>query len=72
MARMATSADLAALDAAIASAELTVEVAGRRVTYRSTDELIKARAHIASLLLSAAAPSRGPAYKFTFATQRGE
>ena len=40
-----TPQDLAAVDAAIASGELSVRAAdGRTVTYRSMDELLKARA----------------------------
>jgi hypothetical protein len=39
-----TSDDLAAINTAIASGELTVTVQGRTVTYRSIDDLIKARA----------------------------
>ena len=37
-------ADLDALEAAIASGELTVQYQDRRVTYRSIDELMQARA----------------------------
>lgn len=37
------SAQIAALEAAIASGELTVESDGDRVTYRSMSELLKAR-----------------------------
>lgn len=40
-----TTTDLAAVDAAIASGELTIRAAdGKTVTYRSMDELLKARA----------------------------
>lgn len=40
-----TTTDLAAVDAAIASGELTIRATdGRTVTYRSMDELLKARA----------------------------
>lgn len=45
-----TSADLARLDAAIASSELEVEVDGDRVRYRSIAELQAARAHVADQL----------------------
>ena len=45
---MALSAtDLATLDTAIASGALTVEIEGRRVTYRSIAELKEARKHVA-------------------------
>ena len=54
-----TAQDLAALDAAIASGELTVRDAqGRMVTLRSMDELLRARALAASALAAAAAPQR--------------
>lgn len=69
-----TAADLLALDRAIASAELEVELDGRRVRYRSMDELMRARAHVAGQLEAAqVAPQRnGAAYRYTFATRRGE
>lgn len=38
-----TATDLANIEAAIASGELTVKKGDRQVTYRSMDELIKAR-----------------------------
>lgn len=64
-----TSSDLAALDAAIAMGELEVEVAGRRVRYRTIDELIKARAHVAGVIAQAAT-RKGAAYRVHFATSR--
>ena len=42
-----TQTDLDAVNAAMASGELQIEVAGRMVKYRSIDELIKARDTIA-------------------------
>lgn len=69
-----TQTDLDNLDAAIAAAELTVEVNGRRVTYRSIDELMRARAHVASLLttgdMQGAATRRGT-FSVRFTTARG-
>jgi len=53
-----TQTDLDTLDTAITEAKLTVRIADRQVTYRSTDELIKARAHVASVLASQANPTR--------------
>ena len=38
-----TSSDLTAIEKAIASGELSVQFADRRVQYRSIDELLKAR-----------------------------
>jgi len=69
-----TQTDLDNLDAAIAGAELTVEVNGRRVTYRSIDELMRARAHVASLV--AAGTTQGTAtrrgtFAVRFTTARG-
>jgi hypothetical protein len=40
---------IAAIDTALASGELTVESDGDRVTYRSTADLLKARDHFARL-----------------------
>ena len=51
-----TAQDLAAIDAAIASGELTVRnEQGRMITMRSMDELLKARALVVSSLNAAAA-----------------
>lgn len=69
-----TSADLAAVDAAIATGELTVEVNGRRVTYRSMDDLERARTLIKGDL-AAQSPNAGTrrgSYRVTFATLRGD
>ena len=49
------SADLDAVDRAIASGELTVRSNDRMVTYRSMDELTAARAAISSALAAASA-----------------
>lgn len=43
------SAQIAAIDAALASGELTIESDGDRVTYKSTADLLKARDHFARL-----------------------
>lgn len=45
-----TQSDLDAVDAAIASGELTVTAQGRTVTYRSMRELLQSRGIIASAL----------------------
>jgi len=65
-----TQTDLDNINAAIATGELTVSVAGRTVTYRSIDELLKARSLILAELAVATSPRRG-AYRVTFATHRG-
>lgn len=48
-----TLADLAELDRAIASGELMIERDGHKVTYRSLDELIKARNIVRGELIEA-------------------
>ena len=53
-----TSTDLAAIDAAIASGELTIRSNGREVTYRSLSELLKARETIAGALAAQTTPTR--------------
>lgn len=67
-----TQSDLDALDAAIASGELTVEVNGRRVTYRSVPELMQARAHVAQVVSQASPARRVRSVAFTFGTMRGD
>lgn len=65
-----TSDDLAAIDRAIASGELTVSHNGRTVTYRSMADLKSARALIADSLAG-----RGRALRpqpVAFRTLRGE
>ena len=53
-----TPQDLAAVDAAIASGELTIRSNGREVTYRSQAELFKAREAISAALAAQANPAR--------------
>ncbi len=70
-----TQADLDAVKAAIASGEQSVEVAGRKVVYRTIDDLRKARDDIAAELAadagaSASAVRRG-SYQVRFSTGRG-
>lgn len=67
-----TQTDLDAVNAAIASGELSVEVSGRRVTYRSMADLLQARSLIAGEVATAATGTSRAAYRYTFATQRGE
>lgn len=56
-----TKTDLDNLDVAIASGELSVNINGRNVTYRSIDELMKARRHVAALLEGRRGPTFGGA-----------
>lgn len=67
-----TQTDLDAVNAAIASGELTVKHNGREVTYRSMEDLLKARATITSELATVASGTRGGSYRFAFKTGRGE
>jgi len=53
-----TQTDLDQLDSAIKDSRLTVRIADRLVTYRTIDEMIKARAHVASVMASQANPNR--------------
>jgi hypothetical protein len=65
-----TQTDLDALDVAIASSELEVRLEGRSVKYRSTDELLKARQHVAEVLRTAGGSANRSSFRFNFATQR--
>lgn len=71
-----TQADLDAIKAAIASGEQSVEVGGRKVVYRSVDELRKARDDIAAELAGAAVSStsgvRRGSFAVRFSTARGD
>lgn len=69
-----TSTDLAAVDSAIASGELTVEVNGKRVTYRSFSELEQARRLIMADIAGTAGTSstRRGSYRVNFTTLRGD
>ena len=65
-----STTDLDSINAAIASGELTVSVQGRTVTYRSIDDLLKARQAIEEGLRSQSAAPRVRTGYFTFATAR--
>lgn len=65
-----TQQDLDAVNTAIASGALTVKMGGREVTYRSLDELLKARATITSEIAAAQPGGRARTGYFTFATSR--
>lgn len=69
-----TQTDLDNINAAIAAGELTVRSAnGSLVTYRSMDELLKARGVIQADLAAAVSAAAAPrsSYRFTFTTGRG-
>lgn len=68
-----TQADLERLDAAIAGNKLSVQYGERRVQYRSMDELMRAREHVAQQLAAAAqSGNRRSTRRFVFATHRGD
>lgn len=67
-----TPEDLAAVRKAIASGELSVMHNGRRVEYRSMDDLFKAEARIEGELRAGAGRPRGGVRRFVFTTYRGE
>lgn len=70
-----TQTDLDNINAAIATGEMSVEVNGRKVVYRSMSDLLKARTTIASDLSGAQAIVNGArrgSYRVTFATHRGD
>jgi len=68
-----TQTDLDALDAAIATSELEVELEGRRVRYRSISELLAARAHVASVLAgNTAGGATRRSFQYRFTTSRGD
>jgi hypothetical protein len=66
-----STTDLDAINAAIASGELTVKHNGREITYRSLDDLLKAKRTIESELNAATSGGRqGGSYRFNFITAR--
>ena len=67
-----SQADLDRLDAAIASNALSVQIGDRRIQYRTMDELMKAREHVARQIAAAASPQRGASRRFVFSTLRGD
>lgn len=59
-----TSADIDALDRAIASGELVVRLGDRQVTYRALEELMAARDRISAALEASAGTARAyPRYQ---------
>jgi hypothetical protein len=71
-----TQTDLDNVKAAIASGEQSVEVGGRKVVYRSVEELRKARDDIATELAGASSSGtsgvRRGSFAVRFATARGD
>jgi len=69
-----TQTDLDNIKTAIASGELSVEVNGRKVVYRSIDDLRKARDDIAAELAapSTSASTRRGTFAVRFSTARGD
>jgi hypothetical protein len=69
-----TQADIDALDRAIMGSELEVEYQGRRVKFKSTADMIAARAHASAVMAgnAAAAAGRRSQFCYNFLTQRGD
>lgn len=66
-----TTSDLDAINAAIASGELTVKHNGREVTYRSLGDLMQAKRTIEAELNAASTGGRqGGSFGFQFKTAR--
>jgi len=65
-----TTGDLQSIDSAIASGELSVEVQGRKVVYRSIDDLKKARQLVEDGLAAQRPGGRIRTGYFSFATSR--
>jgi len=59
-----TTADLTAIETAIAMGELTVEIGDKRITYRSMDDLLKARATISQALGAAGVTTGTPSRSY--------
>ena len=66
-----TTADLTALDRAIAASELEVELEGRRVRFDNFAGLVARRDFIVGQLANASVRRRS-SYKFQFTTLRGD
>jgi hypothetical protein len=72
-----TQSDLDNINAAVGTGELSVEVNGRKVVYRSIDDLVKARNLIANDLAATAASAAGSStrrgsFRVNFSTHRGD
>lgn len=67
-----TKTDLDNLDIAIASEALEVRLENRLVKYRSTDELLKARKHVATVLKAGTGTATRSSFRPKFTTSRGE
>ena len=66
-----TQADLDALDRALASGERMVVLNGQSVTYRSIDDLIKARDYLAARLSELTLEARRPKRTYAYQSGRG-
>lgn len=66
-----TQADIDNLDEAISAGEKTVEVNGRKVEYRSLDEMLKARRYIMAVLSGKAGRRRNPLFGVRTVIDRG-
>jgi hypothetical protein len=67
-----TTADLTALDRAIASSELEVELGGRRVKFDNVAGLLARRKYIEGVIETQDTPRPTGAFKYRFTTSRGD
>ena len=67
-----TTADLTALDRAIAASELEVELEGRRVRFDSFEGLKARRDFIAGVLAQTEVARPTGAFRYRFTTSRGD
>lgn len=70
-----TQTDLDNINAAVGTGELSVEVNGRKVVYRSIDDLVKARNLIANDIAAASTAASGTrrgSFRVNFSTHRGD
>ena len=66
-----TQSDIDSLDEAIAAGERVVEVNGRKVEYRSIEEMLKSRRHLCKLLASQQRRTRNPLSGISTVVDRG-
>jgi hypothetical protein len=60
------------LNAAMDSGVLSMEIGGRKIVYRSIDEMERAKNHLTAEIAKFTAPRRGSFWKTTFSGSRGE
>ena len=63
--------DIQAIDEAIAAGALTVKIDGREITYRSMNELFRAKRHIEKSIAKANGKRASPFRAFSVSVNRG-